>query len=447
MSTKEEKPQLAYVAVHSCNLQAVSAGIGVRLKTRKRNIVVPHDPQSFADAVIEVLSDARESDDVDKTLDAANKVINEFWVLDGAELDFSRYGEVLFEVAFAGARLTTGANVSVEGKQLSWHILASPPEPSAIIPFVRWFQTMIRRRPFLVKHLENTLVKLLLSMEFYDDLGRTKIAIALSRVLSMKVGVLPDRVLPPMLNDRLVQRGTVLQFATELFRDLIASDGVETLLEILRKARLEQRLLDFFPPHKRTWKEFDDHFHAAGLDQLVEHNKKKLYDVHCQELRQIVSEAVGGEEPASPEAVGQLGKARAAEWGISDAESARAVLLGLVDTVLESGGSRNQQQIVQGVRRTLRTYAPALRELCPTPRVEASLLVAAQVACYEDSRLLKLFTDMVRILYDADVLGEQAIRYWYQKGPPLKGRNVFLQDMQPFIQWLDEAEEEDSDDE
>lgn len=45
------------------------------------------------------------------------------------------------------------------------------------MPYIKWFQTMIRRRPFLVKSLENTLIKLILSLEFYDDLGRKKIAI------------------------------------------------------------------------------------------------------------------------------------------------------------------------------------------------------------------------------------------------------------------------------
>ena len=34
-----------------------------------------------------------------------------------------------------------------------------------------------RRRPFLIRSLENTLVKLILSLEFYDDVGRQKIAI------------------------------------------------------------------------------------------------------------------------------------------------------------------------------------------------------------------------------------------------------------------------------
>ena len=89
---------------------------GVRLKTRKRNIVVPHDPQSFADAVIDVIADAQESSDIVQTLAAANKV------LDSAELDFNRYGDVLFEVAFAGARLASGGSTAAEGKKLPFNV-------------------------------------------------------------------------------------------------------------------------------------------------------------------------------------------------------------------------------------------------------------------------------------------------------------------------------------
>ena len=65
-----------------------------------------------------------------------------------------------------------------------------------------------------------------------------------------------------------------------------------------------------------------------------------------------------------------------------------------------------------------------------------------QVYCYEDSKLLKLFSQILRILYDADVLGEDTILFWYKKGSHPKGRNVFLHDVEPFIKWLEEAEEE-----
>jgi len=69
------------------------------------------------------------------------------------------------------------------------------------------------------------------------------------------------------------------------------------------------------------------------------------------------------------------------------------------------------------------------------------------VTCYEDSRLLKLFADIVKILYDCDVLGEAAIKYWYAKPTVKVGRNVFENALKPLVEWLDEAEEEDSDEE
>lgn len=38
-----------------------------------------------------------------------------------------------------------------------------------------------------------------------------------------------------------------------------------------------------------------------------------------------------------------------------------------------------------------------------------------QVCCYEDSKLLKLFTDIVRMLYDNDILAEDTINWWAKK--------------------------------
>lgn len=35
-----------------------------------------------------------------------------------------------------------------------------------------------------------------------------------------------------------------------------------------------------------------------------------------------------------------------------------------------------------------------------------------QVQCYEDNRLLKLFSDIVRVLYDAEIVGEDTIMHW-----------------------------------
>lgn len=44
--------------------------------------------------------------------------------------------------------------------------------------------------------------------------------------------------------------------------------------------------------------------------------------------------------------------------------------------------------------------------------------------CYEDSKLLKLFSHVVRILYDCDIVGEDTIKFWYKKGSHPKVRTV-----------------------
>ena len=46
-------------------------------------------------------------------------------VLEATALDFSRYGDTLFEVLFAGGRLAAGGNVVEEGKKLDTNVSRS----------------------------------------------------------------------------------------------------------------------------------------------------------------------------------------------------------------------------------------------------------------------------------------------------------------------------------
>ena len=58
---------------------------------------------------------------------------------------------------------------------------------------------------------------------------------------------------------------------------------------------------------------------------------------------------------------------------------------------------------------------------------------------------LQIFVDLVKQLYNMDVVAEDTINYWYKKGSVQRGRNVFLNDIQPFIKWLEEADEDEDD--
>ena len=107
----------------------------------------------------------------------------------------------------------------------------------------------------------------------------TPCAAATARVFSMKIGVLPDRVLMSLINDRMIAKGTILDFITAFFKDYLATDSMDDLVQLLRKARLDDRLLDFFPPQKRNLTDFDAHF-KASLHNVVD---DKSYE-HCGSL-------------------------------------------------------------------------------------------------------------------------------------------------------------------
>ena len=72
--------------------------------------------------------------------------------------------------------------------------------------------------------------------------------------------MLPERVLIPLLNDRMVAKGTILSFATQFFVDFLATAPVDDLVALLKKAKLDDRLPEFFPPSQRTPEQVNAHF-------------------------------------------------------------------------------------------------------------------------------------------------------------------------------------------
>ena len=47
--------------------------------------------------------------------------------------------------------------------------------------------------------------------------------------------MLPDRVLMSLMNDRMVAKGTILEFVTDFFQDYLATDNMDDLVILLRK--------------------------------------------------------------------------------------------------------------------------------------------------------------------------------------------------------------------
>ncbi|MFS8019990.1 putative W2 domain, MIF4G-like domain superfamily protein [Helianthus anomalus] len=72
------------------------------------------------------------------------------------------------------------------------------------------------------------------------------------------------------------------------------------------------------------------------------------------------------------------------------------------------------------------TWAKLLNTFCKSGKLELELLYKVQVQCYEDTKLMKLFPEVVRSLYDQEVLAEDTILHWGAKGTNPKGRYVFF---------------------
>ncbi|XP_047325783.1 eIF5-mimic protein 1 [Impatiens glandulifera] len=401
---------------------------GTRIKTRKRNITAPLDPAAFADVVVQIyLDNTGDLELVAKSIESS-------------DLNFSRYGDTFFEVIFTGGRTQPGTIKPDEGERHPYSILDCEPKREAILPSVIYIQKILRRKPFLIKNLENVIQRLLQSLELFEEDGRQKLAIFTALAFSQKLsGLPPETVFQPLLKDNLVAKGLVLLFVTDFFKEYLIDNSLDDLISILKRGKMEDNLLDFFPSSKRTAEAISEHFSKAGLVSLVEYNEKKLFEVKLKEMKSTLTTQIAEESEISD--VIENVKQHVKDAKLPDVEVVRILWDVIMDAVQWSG--KNQQQNANLALRQVKTWASLLNVFCTTGKLELELIYKVQTQCYEDAKLMKLFPDIVRSLYDQDVLAEDTVLHWFQKGSNSKGRQTFVKSLEPFVKWLEEAEEED----
>ncbi|KAJ4721527.1 basic leucine zipper and W2 domain-containing protein 2-like [Melia azedarach] len=401
---------------------------GTRIKPRKRNIAAPLDPAAFADAVVQIyLDNAGDLELIAKSLESS-------------DLNFSRYGDTFFEVVFTGGRTQPGTTKPDEGERHSYSIIDCEPMREAILPSVIYIQKILRRRPFLIKNLENVTRRFMQSLELFEENERKKLAIFTALAFSQKLsGLPPETVFQPLLKDNLVGKGLVLTFITDFFKEYLVDNSLDDLISILKRGKMEDNLLDFFPSSKRSAEGFSEHFTKEGLVALVEYNEKKIFEVTLKEMKTALTTQIA-EEAEISEVIDTV-KQRVKDAKLPDIEVIRILWDVLMDAVQWSG--KNQQQNANAALRQVKAWAELLNTFCTNAKLELELLYKVQMQCYEDAKLMKLFPEIVRSLYEQDVLAEDTIMHWFRKGTNPKGRQTFVKALEPFVTWLEEAEEEE----
>ncbi|XP_042448297.1 protein krasavietz-like [Zingiber officinale] len=401
---------------------------GTRIKTRKRNIAAPLDPAAFADAVVQIyLENAGDLELVAKNVESS-------------DLNFSRYGDTFFEVVFTGGRTQPGTIKSDEGERHPYSVLDCQPKRETILPSVLYIQKILRRRPFLIKNLENVMRKFLQSLELFEENERQKLALFTALTFSQKLsGLPPETVFQPLFKDNLVAKGLVLPFITIFFREYLVDNSLDDLIALLKRGKMEDNLLDFFPPGRHNDECLSEHFMREGLPALVQYHEKKIFEVKLKEMKTALTTQIAEETDVSE--VIETAKQHVKVANLPDVEVVRILWDVIMDAVQWSG--KNQQQNANVALRQVKTWAGLLNVFCTSGKLELELMYKVQIQCYEDTKLMKLFPEIIRSLYEQDVLAEDTVLHWFRKGANPKGRQTFVKALESFVNWLEEAEEEE----
>ncbi|KAK1354169.1 Basic leucine zipper and W2 domain-containing protein 2-like [Heracleum sosnowskyi] len=135
------------------------------------------------------------------------------------------------------------------------------------------------------------------SLELFEENER-KLAIFTALAFSQKLsGLPPETVCQPLLKDNLVGKGLVLSFITDLFKEYLIDNSLDDLIAILKRGKMEDNLLEFFPSAKhspllqsvRSPEAFSEHFTKAGIALLFEYNEKKIFEVKLKEMKSALS--------------------------------------------------------------------------------------------------------------------------------------------------------------
>lgn len=89
--------------------------------------------------------------------------------------------------------------------------------------------------------------------------------------------------------------------------------------------------------------------------------------------------------------------------------------------------------------------APTLEPFTNGAKAQINVINTFQVYCYQDTRILKAFPQLLKVLYNADCISDQAIIYWFQKGAKAQGKQHFLKVSEPLVRFLEEQSDDEDD--
>jgi len=404
---------------------------GVRIKVRKGAVKAQakHEPTVFRDQLYKHI-DTVPAGDFDNF---TNKLVQA-----GSTLEFLKYADALFEILLAGGLLQPGGSYVDDGAPPSPFSILQATEPVEVDDMKKYIDVLnklIRRYKYLQKPLqESALPGLLQYANRWPQSQKDKVAVATGLLLSQ--GLASGSALLSLTKDHLVKNDVSLGMATIIFRTYLADQTMDHLATTLRKGGVKD-LLAFFPPQKQSAHALEKHFKAEGLPHVAEWYTKKQFAVIREGLVSGLKTRCEQEEPVHE--IITFIKGEQEERPLPEVELAQCIWQGLMASV---DWSARPDQIEALALREVTKYAPIIEPFCNGPKAEVALINVVQAYCYEDTRVMKAFPQILKVLYNQDCISDQAIIYWHSKGSKPQGRQHFLKATESLVKFLQEQEEE-----
>jgi len=252
----------------------------------------------------------------------------------------------------------------------------------------------------------------------------------------MAQGLASASVLQSLTKEHLIKNDVSINVLTLVFRAYLVDQSMDHLSAALKRGGIRD-LISFFPGNKQEGKYLEEHFKNANLPQVAEWYAKKQHALAKDAIVKEVQSLVEREE--SPEQIVQAVKAQQEATPIPDPELIACLWQGLISSV---DWSARPDQIEGLALREVGKFSAILEPFCSGPKTEVALINVVQVYCYEDTRIIKAFPQILKVLYNKDCISDQAIIYWYQKGSKPQGRQHFLKSTEALVKFLQEQESE-----
>ncbi|KAF8757204.1 eIF4-gamma/eIF5/eIF2-epsilon [Rhizoctonia solani] len=358
----------------------------------------------------------------------------------GGTLEYLKYADALFEILIVGGLLQPGGNFLDDGAPKSPFSVANVPEPvqiDEVKKYVEVFNKLIRRYKYLQRPLEESSLQL--------DAIHASLASRAKRQSRDRNGShdLP-RSCVCELSSNTYQGQHRQGWCRPIHRHvrlpvILAEQTMDHLSSLLKKGGIKDLLL-FFPVPKRTADALLTHFKEANLPQISDWYTKKQTSALKTQLIAQLKEMCENEEP--PEAI--ITAIKEHQAALPETELVQVIWQGLMASV---DWSARADQIEGLALREVTKYAPIIEPFCNTGKSQVALINVVQVYCYDDTRIIKAFPQILKVLYNKDCVSDQAIIYWFQKGAKPQGKQHFLKASEPLVKFLqsqqDESDEED----